>query len=75
MHLTNREPIRNDVLAASGHPDKAGASANEIEITPEMIEAGFNVLLESGIAEFPLEADKLWVTEIFRSMCSVRRRS
>jgi hypothetical protein len=43
MHFTNKEPIRSDVLAASGFPDTAGAPANKIEITPEMIEAGVNV--------------------------------
>jgi hypothetical protein len=44
MHLTNREPIRSDALVASGHPDAAGAPANEIEVTPEMIEAGAMVI-------------------------------
>jgi len=33
--------------AASGHPDAAGAPAKEIEITPEMIEAGCGALLDS----------------------------
>jgi hypothetical protein len=27
MHLTNKEPIRSNALAASGHPDTAGAPA------------------------------------------------
>jgi hypothetical protein len=63
------------MISAVAHDRAAGAPEGEIEITPEMVEAGFKVLLESGITEFPLEADKLWVTEIFRSMCSVRRRS
>jgi hypothetical protein len=41
MHLTNRGPIRNGALVASGHaPDAVGAPEAEIEITPEMIEAG-----------------------------------
>ena len=40
MHLTNKEPIRNGALAASGPPEATGAPAEKIEITPEMIEAG-----------------------------------
>jgi hypothetical protein len=40
MHLTNKELIHSDALAASDHSDAAGAPANEIEITPEMIEVG-----------------------------------
>ena len=40
----------------------------EIEVTPEMIEAGFKVLSASGIADDYLEADKLWVADIFRAM-------
>jgi len=46
----------------------------EIEITPEMIEAGFKALVESGITEFPLEGDRLTVAEIFHSMYSTRPR-
>jgi hypothetical protein len=44
MHLTNKEPIRSDALAASDRPDAAGAPANEIEVTPEMIEEGCSIL-------------------------------
>ena len=40
MHLTNKEPIRICGLAAAGSPEAAGAPENEIEITPEMVEAG-----------------------------------
>lgn len=39
-----------------------------IEVTPEMIEAGFRILSASGIADEYLEADKLVVGEIFRAM-------
>ena len=45
-----------------------GAPEDEIEITPEMIEAGFRVLCNSGIAESYLRADKTLVAEIFRVM-------
>jgi hypothetical protein len=40
----------------------------EIEVTPDMIEAGFKILADSGIADDPLEADKLFVSEIYRAM-------
>jgi hypothetical protein len=40
MHLTNNESIRNETLVAPDRLDAAGAPANEIEVTPEMIEAG-----------------------------------
>jgi hypothetical protein len=40
----------------------------ELEITPEMIEAGFQILSTSGIADDYQEADKLLVKEIFRAM-------
>jgi hypothetical protein len=42
--------------------------SNEIEITPEMVEAGFLVLCNSGIADSYLKADKTLVAEIFRAM-------
>lgn len=42
----------------------------KIEITPEMVEAGFRVLCNSGIADEYLEADKGTVVEIFLAMIS-----
>jgi hypothetical protein len=47
------------------------AITNEIEVTPEMEEAGFRVLSASGIADDYLEADKLLVAEIYRAMHSL----
>ena len=44
------------------------AKAEEIEITPEMIEAGFKALRASAISDDLLEADKLTVAEIYRAM-------
>ena len=41
------------------------ADKKSIEVTPEMIEAGFDVLKASGITDEYLEADKLLVAEIF----------
>lgn len=43
----------------------------QIEVTPEMIEAGFKVLAASGIADDYLEADKSLVAEIFEAMTLV----
>lgn len=40
----------------------------QIEVTPEMIEAGFSVLSRSGIADEYLEADKPLLVEIFQAM-------
>ena len=42
------------------------------EITPEMVEAGYRVLLASGITDDPLEADRLLVEEIYRAMFLLR---
>ena len=41
---------------------------NEIEITREMIEAGFKVLVQSNIADEFSPADKCTVAEIFLAM-------
>lgn len=40
----------------------------QIEVTPEMIEAGFQVLRASGLAEDYLETDKRMVAEIYCAM-------
>jgi hypothetical protein len=51
---------------------QAGA---EVEITPEMIEAGASTLWGSGTVEVPLDSDRLVVEQIFSSMmCASRRR-
>jgi hypothetical protein len=42
------------------------------EITPEMIQAGWQMLAASGISDDPLEADKLWVERIHRAMFALR---
>lgn len=47
------------------------AGVPQIEVTPEMVEAGFKVLSASGIADDYLEADKLLVGEIFEAMSLV----
>ena len=40
----------------------------EIEVTPEMIEAGYGILAKSAITDDLLEADREWVAEIYRAM-------
>ena len=42
----------------------------EIVVTPEMEEAGFRVLLESGITDCPQEGDKVLLAEIYRAMAA-----
>jgi hypothetical protein len=42
--------------------------ADEIEITPQMIEAGFLALSNSGIADSYLGADRTLVGQIFLAM-------
>lgn len=44
------------------------AGSPQIEITPAMLDAGFDVLKKSYIADEYLAADKLLVAEIFRAM-------
>lgn len=43
-------------------------SAPAIEVTPQMIEAGFQVLCSSGRVDEYLEADRLLVERIYRAM-------
>jgi|HubBroStandDraft_6_1064221.scaffolds.fasta_scaffold3089904_1 hypothetical protein len=61
--------------ASQGEPllDSSGADAPDaIEITPSMVEAGYAILCSSGIKDEFLEADKLWIAEIYRTMYSLR---
>lgn len=46
----------------------------EIEITPEMIAAGWRVLCNSGRVDECLEADTLLVENIYRAMVAFRRQ-
>jgi hypothetical protein len=56
----------------AGAPDP---EADEIEITPEMVEAGYRVFCESGVTDDPLEADRLLVVEIYRAMHRATRQT
>jgi hypothetical protein len=55
---------RGRIANAATEPDEH----EEIEITEEMIKAGYRVLLDSALTDYPLEADKLTVCEIYRAM-------
>jgi hypothetical protein len=41
---------------------------DEIEVTPEMVEVGYRILVASGITDDPLEADRLLVEKIYCAM-------
>lgn len=45
-----------------------GSSEAQIEVTPQMMAAGFRVLATSGIADDYLEGDKLLLADIYRAM-------
>jgi len=47
---------------------EAGSPAVEIEITPEMIEAGFKILSAAAISDDLPEEDRLTVVEIYRAI-------
>lgn len=53
-------------------PDRPVQENEEIEITPEMIEAGVDALYNSGAIEHPLSSDELLVEAIFRGMIGNR---
>jgi hypothetical protein len=69
--MTRSDPPRAGVSVEpeAGAPDNA-----EIEVTPEMLECGYQVLRASGITDDPMEADKLLVERIYRAMFSSRPR-
>lgn len=46
----------------------SGQAGAEIEVTPEMVDAGSAVMLNSGIADDYLEADKDTVIAVYRAM-------
>jgi hypothetical protein len=50
------------------------ATVSEIEISPEMLAAGFRVLRDSGLSGEYQEEDKLVVARIFRAMLSAANK-
>ena len=52
----------------------SGQAGAEIEITPEMIEAGLLVLVESGrlFTDYEMSGDRILVQEVFSTMLSAR---
>lgn len=51
-------------------PENAGAP--EVEVRPEMIEAGVAVLWDSGAVEHPTEVDRELVRKIYVAMMDAR---
>ena len=47
-----------------------GAKA-DLEVTPQMVEAGYRALAAAGLTDEPLEADRLVVVEIYRAMAAL----
>jgi hypothetical protein len=69
--LTPQTPKGSSIPAPS---ESGGAGAPEIEVTPEMIEAGVTVLWKSGAVETAnLGADQELVREMFLTMSLVVR--
>lgn len=78
MHLTNKSNKSDSVSVASVHAESAGAPAeDEIEITPEMIAAGVEILEDYFYAELLESAvsPKAICNELFRAMASRRKSS
>jgi hypothetical protein len=57
------------MAAEAEHRAKAGAPEDEIEITPEMIEAGVDVLYQYAPS---MAGFDFWAGEIFRAMWAAR---
>jgi hypothetical protein len=60
-----------EYAALSGHGEKAGASANEIAIMPEMIKAGVAVITENHLALVCDPSDELYMEvaiSVYREM-------
>jgi hypothetical protein len=74
MHLTNKGPIRSDAVAASGCPDTAGAPGNEIEITPEMIEAGATVIYSKETIDIGPTGAKYLAVAVIEAALKARSR-
>lgn len=53
--------------------DKVGQAGalDEPEITPQMVEAGYEVLLSSGLADVLLKVDRCTVAEVYRAMAAL----
>ena len=49
-----------------------GYEPDELDISPEMIDAGLAVLYRSGVVDGQVEADMLVVAEVFRAMIQHR---
>jgi hypothetical protein len=75
MHFTNKADCDPSVGVASDIPEAAGAPVEEIKITPEMIEAGENIIWRAlgGCDLLPsVHPDEL-AKEVFEAMVEVSR--
>ena len=61
-----------DASAACSEGGEGSQLRPSVEVTPEMIEAGFKVLAASGIADDYSGADRLLVDDIYRAMYLAR---
>ena len=52
----------------------SGDGPCEVEVTPEMLDAGYAEYVKACLAEFPIEADKLAIEKIYRAMEDARRK-
>lgn len=56
------------IPAVSASAEAGAPDSEDFQATPEMIEAGVEVLWASGAIEHPLEADRLLVRDVYRAM-------
>lgn len=67
--MDDDDPFGTDrARTMTSQPAPQETLTSKIEITPEMVEAGYDVLLASGITDAEVEADKLILADIFRAM-------
>ena len=64
--------LEKKIRERDGHPETE--TAPNVDVTPEMIEAGYRVLCNSGIADVYLKVDKILVVEIFDAMFALLPR-
>ena len=68
MHLTER----TNTPTTGPETDARTSGVTAIAVTPEMIQVGLEVLMESGAIRCLTSADALLVEQIFRSMAQAQ---
>jgi len=61
MHLTNNESSPHSCAVASDFSEAAGAPANDIEITAEMMAKGIQAFLCNRGMEYETEEEVVWL--------------